>query len=234
MLTTRDNFHAPYFIKYLVNCAGLIAALLFTQASAAQTNYHVSLLRAAPGFMPELIEQAKATKQALKGDMLIMRHSQGDHWDLMLMMPQRAAALNVKSYQSLVNFQHDFLVKSEVGWDALQSESKGADLFHIEMFQAGRGLYDKLLEQRMMENNYLQATQRTTNFIFETLYGSDVDMFTLGIHKDLLSFAFEPDLPAHEFEKAATDAGFKARSDIGFYLRELLVGHQDTLASQVD
>ena len=36
------------------------------------------------------------------------------------------------------------------------------------------------------------------------------------------------------FEKAAVDAGFKSRSDIGLYLRQFLVSHQDTLATQVN
>lgn len=210
----------------------------------AQNSYQVSLLRAAPGDMPALIEMVQARKAALKGEMLIMRHSQGDHWDLMLMMPANNPKANTGtaniavtrpiSYQAKVDFQHDFLVTSETDWKSLMGLSKGADLFHIEMFQAARGLYDKLLEQRIMENNYLLATQRKANLIFETSFGSDVDLFTLGIHADLKAFATDPDLPSEVFEKAAKKAGFKARSDIGFYLREFLVGHQDTLATQIE
>jgi hypothetical protein len=85
-----------------------------------------------------------------------------------------------------------------------------------------------------MENNYLVATQRPANLIFETVFGSDVDLFTLGIYPNLAAFAAEPELAPEVFEKAATDAGFRSRSDIGFYLRQFLVGHHDTLATQIE
>lgn len=214
----------------------IFLALGFTSfVSADSTNrYQVSLLRAAPGDMPVLIELVQQRKAAMDGKMLIMRHSQGDHWDLMLVMPiDHDKAPQQFSYQSKVDFQHDFLVNSASDWKAIAEASVDADLFHIEMFQAARGLYPQLLEQRIMENNYLVATKRKANLIFETEFGSDVDLFTLGIHSDLKAFATDPDLAPEVFEKAATDAGFKARSDIGFYLREFLVGHQDTLATQI-
>ena len=67
--------------------------------------------------------------------------------------------------------------------------------------------------------------------IFETQFGSDTDVFTIVFYKDLKAFATDPDLPEAVFEKAAIDAGFKSRNDIGFYLRQFLVGHQDTLAT---
>jgi hypothetical protein len=201
--------------------------------AAAPGIYQVSLLRAAPGSMPDLIDLVKARKAEQDGQMLIMRHSQGDHWDLMLLWPVKNELPSQYSYQSKADFQHDFLVTCDCDWASIKKDSANADMFHIEMFQAANGLYGKLVEQRHMENNYLVATERKANLIFETHFGSDVDLFTLGIYKDLLSFAVEPDLPSEVFEKAAVDAGFKARSDIGFYLRRFLVGHQDTLATQV-
>lgn len=211
-----------------------LSVLPINFALAAENLYQVSLLRASPGHMPALIELTKARKAELKGEMLIMRHSQGDHWDLMLLTPASDGLPEQTNYQSKADFQHDFLATCECDWKSVKESSEGADLFHIEMFQAASGLYDKLLEQRNMENNYLVATQRNANLVFETKFGSDVDIFTLGIYKDLQSFATDPDLPSEVFEKAATDAGFKARSDIGFYLRQFLIGHQDTLASQVN
>jgi hypothetical protein len=219
--------------RYL-HVALIFSALLFSGTAFSKENYQISLLRAAPGEMPELIESVKQRKTQLNGNMLIMRHSQGDHWDLMLLMPLAEGQFPQQhSYQSYVDFQHDFTATSDAQWSAIQKSSIEADLFHIEMFQAAHGLYDELLQQRVMENNYLLATERNANLIFETSFGSDVDVFTLGIYSDLLSFATTPDLAPERFEKAATDAGFKARSDIGFYLREFLVGHQDTLATQI-
>lgn len=204
-----------------------------SQEQEIEVAYNVSMLRAAPGKMKQLIEAVKTEKKKLGGNLLIMRHSQGDHWDLMLLWP-KPKQLAVTQYREWVDFQHDFVASSAASWVALKSVAQRSNLFHIEMFQAANGKYDALLKQRKMENNYLVATQRNANLIFETTFGSDVDLFTLGFYPDMLSFATDPDLPTEEFEKAATDAGFESRADIGFYLRNFLVGHQDTLATRID
>jgi len=213
----------------------LLLALLFSLSlkANAENLYQITLLRASPGLLPDLIELTLEQKKTSKEGLIIMRHSQGDHWDLMLLMPVGDGMPEAHNYQLKADFQHDFLAKSASGWDVIEEISKEANLFHIEMFQASKGMYAGLLEQRHMENNYLEATQRNANHIFETTFGSDTDLFTLGIYSDLLSFAKDPDLDSEVFEKAATDAGFKARSDIGFYLRRFINGHQDTLATQV-
>jgi hypothetical protein len=195
--------------------------------------YQVSLLRAHPGQMPALIEDAKQEKEKLGGEMVIMRHSQGDHWDLMLLSPAPANPIVSRSYGDRVDYQHDFLAGSETTWQQVKELSAGAGLFHIEMFHAARGQYEALLKQRFMENDYLVATERKANAVFETAFGSDVDLFTVGFYDDMQEFAAEPALDASVFEKAAKDAGFSSRSDIGFYLRRFLVRHQDTLATQV-
>lgn len=224
---------------FIVALALIFAAYwsAFNDVKSAEQNqqhlYQVSLLRAAPSYLPSLIERVKADRKALGNELLIMRHSQGDHWDLMLLAPASKELTTHANYGDFVDFQHNFIASSKVSWKKLRQSSDNANLFHIEMFQAARGSYDKLLEQRHMENDYLVATKRNANYIFVTTFGSDVDMFTLGIYSDMQAFAAEPDLPEEVFEKAAVDAGFKARSDIGFYLREFLVGHQDTLATQV-
>ena len=101
------------------------------------------------------------------------------------------------------------------------------------MFHAAAGHEKDILEQRFMENKYYNATNRPGNVVFETVFGSDVDNFTVGFYKDLKAFATDPDLPKEVFEKAATDAGFSSRSDIGFHLRRFINRHFDTLASHV-
>ena len=50
----------------------------------------------------------------------------------------------------------------------------------------------------------------------------------------MMAFASMPNLPSEVFSKAATDAGFKSRDDIGLYLRELILSHHDTIATQVE
>ena len=207
--------------------------LIVTPIVHADSFYRITLLRAHPGQMPELIEDVKQQKRKQNDDMVIMRHSQGDHWDLMLVSPTQKNPIKSHSYNNRVDFQHDFLARSDIGWASFKTTSKDTGLFHIEMFQAAKGQYDALLKQRFMENDYLEATQRNGNLVFETVFGSDVDLFTIGFYPDLKAFATDPDLKPEVFEKAAKDAGFKSRGDIGFYLRQFLVGHQDTLATQV-
>ena len=96
------------------------------------------------------------------------------------------------------------------------------------------GKAEQLLEQRRMENNYLGATGLKPNMIFRRAAGSDVDSFTIGFHEDMEAFAAPSDVSDEDKEAAAVDAGFKARSDISFYLRTLISGHHDTLAVRVD
>jgi len=211
----------------------LLSALISFPALAKDDSYfQISLLRAHPGNLPALIEDVKLEKKRVQNEMIIMRHSQGDHWDLMLVTPATRHLKAPHSYKDKADFQHDFLVIGN-SWTQIKQLSKNAGLFHIEMFQAASGQYDALLKQRYMENDYLVATQRKANEVFETVFGSDVDLLTIGFYQNMQEFAAEPDLAQSVFEKAAKDAGFKSRSDIGFYLRRFLVGHQDTLATQV-
>ena len=216
-------------------CALIVCSALFMQTTAFAANlYQITLLRAAPGNLPSLIDEVKHQKRKLDGNMIIMRHSQGDHWDLMLMMPATESLPHPQRYHALADFQHDFVAETEVNWASVKQKADNAGLFHIEMFRAAAGKHQALLEERHMENDYLVKTQRQANTIFVTRFGSDYDNFSVGFYKDMQAFAADPDLPADAFEKAAKDAGFAARSDIGFHLRRYLVGHNDTLATRVD
>jgi len=132
-----------------------------------------------------------------------------------------------------VDFQHDFVATSGSSWEETLALAADAEIFHIEMFQAARGQEAALLQERMMENIYLVETGRKGNQIYETLFGSDVDNFTIGYYSSMVDFATDPDLSEIEYQKAASTAGFKSRSDIGFELRKYIVGHQDTIATKV-
>lgn len=206
------------------------AAHCATQAAEVR----VTLIRAAPGNLATILDQARDYRAKHPGQVMLMRHSQGDHWDLMLLESVAGSPIGGPDFRQHADFQHRFLARTESGWDTLAQRAEGAGLFHIEMFHAAAGKLDGLLEQRRMENAYLQATRRQPNALFVTTFGSDVDCFTVGFYRDLAHFAESPDLPAERFEQAARDAGFAARSDIGLYLRRFLVRHQDTLATAVE
>jgi hypothetical protein len=85
-----------------------------------------------------------------------------------------------------------------------------------------------------MENTYLVSTGQTPNMIFHRAAGSDVDVFTIGFHTDLQTFAAPADVTIEQKELAAKAAGFRGLSDISFYLRSLISGHHDTLAVKVN
>ncbi|MCY7294682.1 hypothetical protein [Alteromonas sp. a30] len=219
-------------MKFIYSILAL-GALLIQTSAFADNLYQVTLLRAAPGNLPSLIDEVKHQKRKQNGNIVIMRHSQGDHWDLMLLSPASETLPKPHRYDSLADFQHDFIAQTGANWKAVKQKADDAGLFHIEMFRAAAGKHQALLEERHMENDYLVKTQRKANIIFVTRFGSDYDNFSVGFYKDMQAFAANPDLPAEAFEKAAKDAGFAARSDIGFHLRRYLVGHNDTLATQV-
>ncbi len=203
------------------------------QPAYAHDAYRVTLLRAAPGELQQLIDAVKQHKERLLGNAIIMRHSQGDHWDLMLLSPVGEDPLVTTDFGNLASFQHDFLAGSTASWDEIRSAADSTGLFHIEMFQAAAGQYDALLREREMENDYLENTGRAPNIIFETIIGSDTDVFTIGFYADMVAFATDPDLTDEAYQQAAADAGFESRASIGLYLRQFIIGHQDTLATHV-
>lgn len=223
-------------------------ALLSTPAMAKDENYLIETMRAAPGKLEKVIKDLKSIDWvAVKiPKPLIMRHSQGDQWDIMLVGPADYPRCGddqacLKEYEKIVDmvkqdldFFHGFTASSSTSWEAIKERNKDTGLYHIEMFHAAAGKHNELLKQRKMENDYLVAAGVEANFIFKTTFGSDVDSFTLGMHKDLTSFAYWPDGPNEKFEKLAKDAGFKNRADISYYLRSLIISHHDTLATKVD
>ena len=87
-MTTRMRF----FLLLIV--LALFAAS--TRASAPSYLYKTTLVQAAPGRLLDLIELHKAllTEYRNAGDEqpMMMRHSQGDRWDLLLLIPMKSYA----------------------------------------------------------------------------------------------------------------------------------------------
>lgn len=193
-------------------------------------------MRAAPGAFEALLTRI-ASRKVSPPSSLVMRHSQGDQWDLMVVTAIEAAqAVNagpLADLHAFLAFEEDHFAYGPP-WDVLRAAYNDSGFFHIEMFEAVAGRADELLEQRRMENGYLRATGQVPNTIFRRAAGSDVDVFTIGFHENLEAFATLSTVSDADKETAAIEAGFKSRADISFYLRSLISGHHDTLAVKVD
>ncbi|MFQ5529656.1 MAG: hypothetical protein ACE5FP_04840 [Gemmatimonadota bacterium] len=235
------------------------AAATAPSSTAADTVYRTVLLRAAPGALDALLDLYRARRpvydEAGVEQPVLMRHSQGDQWDLLVLFPiaglaeyfsedhlvrleaaGNTAGLSESGFQDslrvLTVFREEVFVAGPP-LEELRDQADGAGLYHIEMFVALPGRYEELVEQRRMENVYYHATERAGNLIFTRLAGARWDVFTVGFYEDMQHFAADPDLPREVLEQAAIDAGFESRSTIGTYLRELIHHHNDTLAVPV-
>src|SRR5215469_6805423 len=228
----------------------------FSRAVAADNSYlyKVTLVQAAPGKLLELIDLYKSQAASLAsngfGDEvpLWMRHSQGDHWDLLILFPmgsysdyyQRERA--AKRAQLSAGLADKF--KADIAWqedlfaygpplEALRKTFAEGGFFHVEMFVALPGKFADLYKEREMENTYAKAIKEPENFIFVRDQGAAWDIFTIGVFRDLKHYAASADVPAKDQESAAKAAGFEAPSQIGPYLRRFIREHHDTLAVAV-
>jgi hypothetical protein len=233
----------------LITSLGLFAS----SAAPAESRYlyKATLVQAAPGKLLGVIDLYKASLAGFKdaGDEppLWMRHSQGDHWDLLLLFP-------IRSYTEYYSpervakrkLQNDGLAKlnDSIAWqedvfvygpplEDLRKAFGAATFFHVEMFHSLAGKQAELFKEREMENAYLKILKRPENFIFARDQGGAWDLFTVGAYRDLKHFAESAGIPESEQEAAAKTAGFAAANRIGPYLRTLISSHHDTLAVSV-
>jgi hypothetical protein len=231
----------------------LLSLLFIGSAHAADTPYlyRVTLVQAAPGKLLDLIDLYKAQADELKqaGDEapFWMRHSQGDHWDLMVLFPmgsyseyyqperigkrqkvEQAAKLDHK-FKELIAWQEDLFSYGPPLADLRKAFANGA-FFHVEMFIALPGDFASLYKEREMENTYSRLLKQPENFIFVRDQGAAWDIFTIGVFRDLKHYAESADATAKDQEAAAKAAGFEAPSQIGPYLRRFIREHHDTLA----
>ena len=238
--------------KLLTLIIMLVCLASFSPAAPNQYLYKTTLVQAAPGKLLELIDLYKARAAAYQaaGDELPlwMRHSQGDHWDLLILFPmgsyadyyqpERVAkrkkaddslAANAERFKSDIAWQEDLFVYGPPLADLREAFANGA-YFHVEMFVALPGKFADLYHEREMENAYAQALKEPTNFIFIRDQGAAWDLFTIGVFRDLKHYAQSADVPAKDQEAAAKAAGFESPGQIGPYLRRFISTHHDTLA----
>lgn len=227
----------------------LLLALLLpwltpTPAAAEDALYRVTTLRAAPGAFDALLDRVKAMRA--EAPLHILRHSQGDQWDVMTIEPvgdyagyfadsARLArdAARRDEIDRLAAFREEWFVRgADAG--ALAGAFAATGLYHVEMFRALAGKKAELLAQRQMENRYLDAVGLVSNSIFIGDQGSDYDIMTIGFHADLPAFAAPGTADAASRDTAAREAGFASAAAIGPYLRSLILSHNDTLAVRVE
>jgi hypothetical protein len=216
--------------------------------------YKATLLQAAPGKLLELIEflKSKAELDQKAGDpaAIWMRHSQGDHWDLLLLIPMESysqyyspnrmarrndadrAARSLTTASPLIAWQEDVFVYGPPLEELKTAFAQGA-FYHVEMMQALPGRLADLRKEREMENAYSKKLDRPRNFIFLRDQGAGWDIFTIGVYRDLKHYAESADIPVKQQEEAARAAGFDSASAIGPYLRTLIRSHHDTLATAI-
>jgi len=238
----------------------LLIASLAMPAAQADTSYlyRTLLVRAGPGSLLELIDMYKDRSAVYEtsGESapFIMRHSQGDHWDLLLIFPmgsfddyyspERASLRSEAAAQSGMSeakFQHELaklvawreeLYVLGPNWDAVRARLNSGAYYHVEMFLALPGKRDELFKQREMENEYLAYIDRPQNLIFTRAGGASWDSYTLGVYSDLKHYAESADIPNELQQEAALAAGFEGADKIGSYMRTLILKHNDTLGGR--
>jgi hypothetical protein len=231
----------------------LILCIAGVNIVAQEQLYQVKLVRAAPGKLLQVIELYKEdiAKYADYGIQkpYLMRHSQGDQWDLMFIFPidgdyfsAEAVKKTNKSKTLGKRFGDPFFEKISSHQEAIfAGPAKSVfnkwfeefGFYHVEIFTSLAGKQKELLKQREMENVYLTTLNRRPNFIFTKVAGPAWDIFTIGFYRDLKDMAVSGDLPDDVEDEAAKKAGFEGANTIGSYLRELILEHHDTLAGAI-
>jgi hypothetical protein len=217
------------------------------------------MLQAAPGRLLELIDVAKkhAGLATAGGEAapVIMRHSQGDHWDLALLWPMddwttyysqprmakreaaakaagRALAEIERELDPLVSWHEDLYMRGP-SVEALRAHVKDMGLLHFEMMQALPGKREALIEERRMENAFNRNRGRGETLIFVRDAGSDWDVVTLGVYRNWAQYAESELIPRETSDEAARKAGFTGAEGVGPYMRTLISTHRDTLGPQI-
>jgi hypothetical protein len=227
-------------------------SLFVSSAVSADDLYRITTLRAAPGEwvkLKALIESQGVAGGVAKDGRMIpfrMRHSQGAHWDFMLIQPidslgryfneetQTLEAPFREAVAALADFEEDWFV---AGPDhaVLAKAYPAAGMFLVEMFRARAGMKNELYESRVRENRILEAIDIPSNFVFAGAIGADWDVMTIGFYRDFAHYGTAGgDVPEARREAAARAEGLSGMGDLSPTLRELLTEHSDTLASSMN
>jgi hypothetical protein len=246
-------------------CVVLLAAVTLAPKVAGQSPapardtgsylYRFVIVQAAPGKLLDLIDlyRSRMPVIAAGGDELplVVRHSQGDHWDLCIIYPsesfteyysrERVAKRQAAGDSSGVpNAEFARRFYSMVAWhedlyavgpplDVFREHVRGAGLAHFEMLLALAGKREELVAERQMENVFNRERGRGGTLIFVHDQGAAWDVITLGVYRDWRHYAEQEAIPADVTAAAAKKAGFATPDAVGPYMRTLISTHRDTL-----
>jgi hypothetical protein len=235
----------------------LLFSLLATSVFAAEGHYlyRAQMVQATPGKFVELVELLGRESAVITagGDAapFVMRHSQGDHWDLMLIYPMgsyveyyRGERITNRRRAELAATELIARIQQDIAWqedvfvfgpplDAVREAFAGAGFFHIEMIRALPGKQAELIKEREMESAYSKFLGRPELFIFVRDQGAAWDVFSIDFYRDIKHYAESADIPADKQQAAAQAAGYTGPDQIGPYFRSVLAYHHDTLAVAV-
>ena len=256
MRNRSTNLPKSLIFATLLALVGMAASTAGGPGSAEPTYlYKTTFVRAAPGKLLDLIALYKARMAVLdaSGDErpLWWRHTQGDQWDLMLLLPMGsytefyskerlarrekaagASPLPQKEFQRKLNacsaWREDVFVMGPP-LEAVKKAFDGTAYYHIEIFMSLPGKQEELYREREMENVYAVETGRPYNMIFVRDQGASWDLFSLGCYRDLRHWAGSGEISKEKRQAAARQAGFTDPDAIGPYMRTLIDWHRDTM-----
>jgi len=243
----------------LAGMASTAAAAAEAAGPAAPANpvylYKTTFVRAAQGKLPDLIalykERVAVIEAAGDARPFWWRHTQGDHWDLMILTPMgsyaeyhakgRAARRDKAAAKAGLSWaEFGARVDACSSWkedvyvmgpplEFVARQFEGTGYYHIEIMVSLPGKQAELYREREMENAYGAAAGRPYNMIFVRESGAAWDIYTLGCYRDLQHWAAPSPLAKDEREAAAKKAGFAGADAIGPYMRTLIDFHRDTM-----
>jgi hypothetical protein len=246
--------------KMFVSAAALagVATVQAQPASPAGRGelYRFLMIQAAPGKATDLVTlyRNRVPVVVAGGDEapILIRHSQGDRWDLLAIYPsgssfsdyysrervaKRDAAANAagvsnaaftKQFYDLATWHEDVYVEGPPLAE-VRAYLKDTGLAHLEMLQALAGKRDELVKERQMENVYNTKRGRPAALIFTHELGAAWDVITLDAWRDWRQYGELQMIPADVSEAAAKAAGFPSADGVGAYMRMLITTHHDSL-----
>jgi len=251
-LKKMSMFLGFFTLPALLSMAALAAGR--PQSSEPTYLYKTTFVRAAPGKLLDLIAlyKSRMAMNDASGDErpLWWRHTQGDQWDLMLLLPMgsyteyyskdRVSRRKKAAASSLTEGEFGRKLNAFSAWredvfvlgPSLETVKKAfadTSYYHIEICIALPGKQEELFKEREMENSYQVATGRPETMIFVRDQGASWDLFTLGCYRDLKHWASSADISEEKRNLAARQAGFNNPDEIGPYLRTLIDMHRDTM-----